>query len=211
MVRPKTPAASGKFNLGVVGGAIGAVLGATLWYFVAVNSLPLRLFAVVPGMAAAGGAILLAGRTSEKLAVTVTTIAAIITIATQFAVISGIKDRVISAATEGAFTERMALAKRAANAKSDDDVRRIMVDDSEARFEGSKPEQIEGGDVEKYRASNLVALQKFAKGEPSRAKFEEKQRAALPDFDLSSFQIIMMIVWIISGISGCYKTIVSRS
>lgn len=202
------PPASNNFTKGLAGGIAGAVIGAIIWYFVAVNALAFRPFAIFPGLAAGALALALGKKGSEKLATFVAVVVAIVTALTQLAVISGIKDKVLTSLTENAFNERMELAKQASNAKSDEDIRKVMVEDPGERFEGVKPDQIETSAVEKYRAGNLMALQRFAKGEPSRAKFAEKERAKLAGDDSNVYRgNLMMIIWVVSGVTSCFQMI----
>ena len=216
---PQHDSSEGKFGLGIVGAIVGATVVAIIWYFIAVNSFPLRLLASLPGVGAGFLALLLAKRPSQKLGIATAVIAAIVTIATQFAVISGINDRILTRLTEQAYSERLALSKKAADAKTDEQIREIIIQDADSFADSLKlavaavtSEKIESGDpnIAKYKATKLPVLIKFAKGDPSRSKFETAARAKFAEdednlYQVGGVKLGLMIMWIVSGISSAFK------
>lgn len=204
--RSEAPESGGSFTLGMVGALVGALVGVILWYVVAVNVVPMRWFASLPGVVVGMGAMLLAKKGSEKLAMTAAIIAAASAIGMQFVIIGAINEKRITAAIEENYTDRMALAKRAGEAKTDDQVRELMIDDDETEFFAAK--EIEAEDITKYRASKLASLQKFAKGEPSKSKFMETERTRVideEDYRKYRVGIISMVIWIGSGVTSAFQ------
>ncbi len=213
------PTGGGNFGMGVVGATIGAVIVAIIWYFIAVNAVALRLLAWLPGIGAGFMALLMGRRPSHKLGIATAVIAGVVTVLTQLMVISGINDRRLTDLTTSAYSERMALAQKAVEAKTDEQIRQVMLEDnsdvmtlSQAVEKVTDAIQDKNGDaaIAKYRATKLPALIKFSKGDPSRTKFETEARAKFAEnednlYQVSGIKLGLIVMWIISGVSSAFK------
>lgn len=228
--------AEGKFGMGVTGAVIGCLLGAGIWYFLALNVLGgWRILAWIPGIIGGIAAVLLAKRPSQRLGVAAGVVAAVVTIATQFAVIAGLNDKYLTEASEESFTQTMAIAKKAANAKTDAQVLELM--DEDPRYVGLSDDDAKGfraalgralekaakaarqksaqdgtldeddkAEVAEYRKKRLPELIKFAKGEPSRTTFLEKEKERLKEEDYVTYEPrwFWIGVWVFSSIESAY-------
>lgn len=222
--------AEGKFGMGVTGAIIGCLLGAAIWYFLALNVMSGRriaILALIPGVVGGVGAVLLARKPSQRLGTAAAIVAACVTIPTQFAVIAGLNDKYLTQASEQSFTQTMAIAKKAANAKTDAQVLEIMdedpqivgLDDPDARgiraavgralekavkaarlksAQEGKLDEDDKAELDDYRKKRLPELIKFAKGEPSRTTFIEKERARLKEEDEVTYEPSWIWIGIIS-------------
>jgi hypothetical protein len=230
----KASAGPGGANLGkgITGAIIGCLLGAGIWYVIAVNFVALRLLAWIPGFVGGLAAVLLARKTSEKLGKAAAIVAGVVTILAQIAVIAGINDKRLTEASEDSYRERMALAKKASDAKSDDDIRKLIDEDPDydginatslretLRQVAKKAEKIEReeadkaagkdpGDAEQianYRNKRVPELIKFSQGDPSRSRFLEKERARLEEQGdvLYRKKYLSMGIWIFASIEAAY-------
>src|SRR5687768_5228717 len=89
MAATAAPTGEGNFAMGVIGAIVGCLIGAVVWYVLAVNVIEgWRILAWIPGIVGGFLAILLARRPSEKLGIAAAVVAGVITIPTQFAVIA---------------------------------------------------------------------------------------------------------------------------
>jgi hypothetical protein len=198
------------FPKGVLGGTLGALVGAVIWYILAIYIIRLGILSMIATTGAVMGARALGKHGTEKLARTMAGITGLVIFVTQLAVLSGIKTEKYADAAEEAYKNRMELAELAAAAKSDDDIRKVMLEDPDAHV--ASADQIEADAIGKYRAGNLAVLQKFAKGDPSRVKFEEAERTKLSATDpgISVARMIWIGIWVIIGMSGAYKGITGK-
>jgi hypothetical protein len=203
MSRP-APAATGeaRVGMGIVGGIIGTVLGAFAWYLMAVGGEGWRVLAWVPGICGGFLARGMAKKISDKVGYVTCLVSAIVTISTQLAVVSAINEKRLDEAVQETYQEKMGLAKRAADAKNDKEIREVMADDSEGGFEFKELDQIDDAAVAKYRTTRLASLQKFAKGEPSKSKFLESERQKLAENHPDPYEVgtFSWIVWVGSSI-----------
>ena len=234
MAAPPAPpsATGGNLGMGITGAAIGCLIGAGIWYFIAVNFAGIRLLAWIPGVVGGVGAVLFARKTSESLGTAAAVVAGIITILAQIAVIAGINDKRLTEASEDSYKETIAIAKKAADAKTDDQVRKVMDEDpgynglhgsslkeilkevvaqaeKAQREEANKAAGKEPGDAEEiaeYRKKRLPELVKFSQGEPSRSRFIEKERTRLEEDGeiLYEKKYISMGIWIFSSIEAAF-------
>lgn len=222
--------------MGVTGAVIGCLLGAGIWYFLALNVLGgWRILAWIPGIIGGIAAVLMAKRPSQRLGVAAGVVAAVVTIATQFAVIAGLNDKYLTEASEESFTQTMAIAKKAANAKTDAQVLELM--DEDPRYVGLSDDDAKGfraalgralekaakaarqksaqdgtldeddkAEVAEYRKKRLPELIKFAKGEPSRTTFLEKEKERLKEEDYVTYEPrwFWIGVWVFSSIESAY-------
>lgn len=222
--------------MGVTGAIIGCLLGAGIWYFLSLNVIEgWRILAWIPGIVGGVGAVLMAKRSSQRLGVAAAIVAACVTIPTQFAVIAGLNDKYLTEASEQSFTETMAIAKKAANAKTDAQVLELM--DEDPQYVGLGDEDIKGfraalgralekaakaarqksaqegtldedekAEVAEYRKERLPELIKFAKGDPSRTRFLEKERERLKEEDWVTYEPrwFWIGVWVFSSIESAY-------
>ena len=230
----KTPAASGGGNLGkgITGAIIGCLVGAGIWYVFAVNFVALRLLAWIPGFVGGLAAVLFARKTSEKLGKAAAVVAGVVTILAQIAVIAGINDKRLTEASEDSYRERMAFAKKAGDAKSDDDIRKLIDEDPDydginatslreaLRQVAKKAEKMEREEADKaagkapgdadqianYRNKRVPELIKFSQGDPSRSRFIEKERARLEEQGdvLYRKKYVSMGIWIFASIEAAY-------
>lgn len=202
--RPKSGSGAG---LGIVGAVVGVIVGAIAWYFIAVNSVAMTLLAVIPGVAAGFLGRLFARRASQTVANAAVVLTLLVTVGMQFIIASAVTESIIADEVSYRYDERMKLAKMAADAKTDDQVKEVMITENPLRF--LNPEGITEADVAKYRTAELGALQKFAKGEPSRAKFEQTEREKLVREEGEEYQFrirwIGLAIWCFAGISAAYK------
>lgn len=199
------PKSSG-VGMGIFGAVVGAVIGAIIWYFIAMNSVALTLLMVIPGVAAGFMARLFARRSNQSVAVGAGVIVAIVVALTEMAVLSGLKEKYIAEDLAMLYEERMALARQATEARSDQQVREVMLEDPETTF--STPDTISDEAVAKYRRNELAALVKFAKGEPTRAKFEETERRRMEQNDeLAEVRVrwIGTLIWGFTAVSAAFK------
>jgi hypothetical protein len=210
--------AEGKFGMGVTGAIIGCLLGAGIWYFLALNVIEgWRILAWIPGIVGGVGAVLLARRPSQRLGVAAAIVAACITIPTQFAVIAGLNDKYLTQASEQSYTQTSAIAKKAANATTDAQVLELMDEDPQyvglsdddakgiraalgralekAAKAGRQKSAQEGTldedqkiEVADYRKKRLPELIKFSKGDPSRTTFIAKEREHLKEDDSVTYE-----------------------
>jgi hypothetical protein len=195
------------YSKGVMGGIIGAVIGAVVVYFLEVQILRFALFLWIIGFTAGLGAIKLGKGTSQKLGVTTAIIAGVLCVLTQLLIISSVQDEHIDDLVTESYTEEINLAKRAADVKTDEQVKELMADDSASGLVARSLDQISAEAVAKYRGDRLAKLQKFAKGEPSRTKFEERKRtefSADPDNKIR-FRTTGIVVWTLAAISTASK------
>lgn len=221
-----------RLGMGITGAVIGCLLGAAIWYFIAVNVVGLRILAWIPGILGGLGAIILARKPSEKLGKAAAIVAAIITILAQISVISGINDKRLTEASEAHYKTRMALARKAADAKTDADIRKLIEEDPDyggfestslreavgelgrklekmAKEEEAKAAGKDPGDADElaqYRQKRLPELIKFSKGDPTRTRFLEKERARLEEDGeiLYRKKPISMGIWIFSSIEAAF-------
>ena len=126
----------------------------------------------------------------------------------------------------------MAFAKKAAEAKTDDQIRKLIDEDPDydglksgslrdvleqaidkakkaQEEEANKAAGKEPGDAEKiaeYRQKRLPELIKFSQGDPSRSRFIEKERARLEEEGdvLYRKKYISMGIWIFSSIEAAF-------
>ena len=202
---PAIPRGSGA-GMGVFGAIVGAALGAIVWYFIAMNSVALTLLMVIPGVAAGFMARLFARRANQTVAVAAAVIAAVVVALTEMAVLSGLKEKFIAEDLASLYEERMALAKKAAEARNDEQVREVMIEDPAMTF--SSAETISDEAVSKYRRNEMAALVKFAKGEPTRARFEETERRRMEQNDeLAEVRVrwIGTLIWGFTAVSAAFK------
>ena len=221
--------------MGVVGAIVGCLIGAGLWYFLAINVIEgWRILAWIPGIVGGFLAILLAKRPSEKLGIAAAVVAGVITIATQFAVISGINDKRLTEASEENYSDLMAVAKKAAEARTDAQVKEVMDDDPEyggigartvkelfrelaeeidkakreetARASGAAMSDEQKAEVAEYRKKRLPELIKFSKGDPSRTRYLEQERVRLAEdgYILYRKKWFWMGIWIFSSIQSAF-------
>ena len=188
--------------MGIVGGIIGTVVGALIWYLVAVGGEGWRVLAWIPGICGGFLARGMAKKTSDKVGYVTCLVAAIITISTQLGIISAINIKRLDEAVQATYQEKMSLAKRAAEAKGDKEMREVMADDPESGFEFKELGQIDDAAVAKYRTTRLASLQKFAKGDPSRTKFIETERQKLAENHPDPYEVgtFSWIIWVGSSI-----------
>src|SRR4051812_34396914 len=70
---------------------------------------------------------------SEKLGIAAAIVAAVITIGMQFVVIAAINDKRLTEASEAHFKENMAFARKAADAKTDAQIKELMEEDPQSK------------------------------------------------------------------------------
>jgi hypothetical protein len=208
--------AEGSFGMGVTGAIIGCLIGAGVWYFLALNVIEgWRILAWIPGIVGGFGALLLGKKPSEKLGIAAAVVAAIVTIPTQFAVIAGLDHKYLTEASEAYYKATMDVAKKAATARTDAQVVEIM--DSDPQYVGldwdakgirenivkalekaQRAERMksategtldddEKAELAEYRKQRLPELVKLAKGDPSRTRFLEKEYARLKEEDYETY------------------------
>src|SRR6185295_15615628 len=102
---------------------------------------------------------------------------------------------------EESYKGRIALAKEAAAAKTDKDIREVMRKDDEAVFMDKPTDAISDDDVAKYRLKQLPVLQKFAAGSPSRTQYETQIRQKIEGEESGyEFHLIGTIIWVAAGV-----------
>jgi hypothetical protein len=126
----------------------------------------------------------------------------------QFLAISLIMTQMVDELVESDYKERMALAKKAVSAKTDEEVRQVMVEDSESEMWEEDPKQIEEEDVAAYRKKELPELRKFAEGTPSRTQYETKARAQIEEMGLAKYSFdFRTLIWISAGVAVAWKIV----
>lgn len=202
-----TPKRGSGAGIGIVGAIVGAIVGSIAWYFIALNSAALGLLAVIPGIATGFLARAFARRPSQTVATASVVIGGIATAAMLFIVASAVTERRVDKIVALMYDARMELAKRAAEAKTDDQVRDLMIEDEDTSFEDAK--DIPAETVANYRRKELAELQKFAKGEPGRSKFEQTERERFLGDEDNPFKYrirwIGFLIWGFAGLSAAFK------
>jgi hypothetical protein len=198
-----------RLKAGYAGAIIGAILGMTIWYFVVISTgREVKWLAVLVGLCTAWGARLLGGGKHGKLATASGWSAIVAILLGQFLAIQHIKAEFIDDLIEESYKDRIALARDAAAAKTDKDIRAVMVKDEKGEFSGKAADNISDDDLAKYRTKELAALQKFANGSPSRTQYEAQIRKEIEDSGAGGYEFrIVTIIWIAAGVGAAWKIV----
>jgi hypothetical protein len=203
---PKGPI---RVKAGVAGAIAGGLLGMIIWYFVVITTgNEAKWLAIMVGTLAGWGGRLLAGGKHSTVA-TAAGVSAIVGIGLgQYLAILFIMAEFKTEIVEGGYKERMTLAKKAVNAKTDAQIREVMVEDIESDFLEENPKEIDDESVAQYRTNELRTLQKFAGGTPSRTQYEQKLRTEFEESGIASYHFqLYTVIWIVAGITVAWKIV----
>jgi hypothetical protein len=209
MVKPAVAPGTIRLKPGYIGAIIGGIVGMAIWYFTVISTgYEMRWLAILVGVCTGWGARLLGGGKHPKLA-TLSGFAAVTAIllgqflAIQFIIAEGVDELV-----EQSYKERIALARDAAAAKTDKDIRAVMAKDDKAGFDEKSADAITDEDLAKYRSKEFVALQKFANGSPSRTQYEAQIRKEIEDNGDAKYHFrIITLLWIVAGVTAAWKIV----
>lgn len=109
----------------------------------------------------------------------------------------------------GAYDRRMEYAKKAVEAKTDQEIRVLLATERSDDGDEVKPETIKDADLEGFR-KELPKLQEFVKGKPGRAQFNEEMRSKLNSAEINGLLLqnslsLWTLVWLFLGVGSAYK------
>lgn len=207
----KPTAAPGVIRLkrGYVGAIIGAIIGMAIWYFTVITTgFEMKWLAILVGICTGWGARLMGGGKHAKLATAAGFAAVAAILIAQFLAIQFIIAEFVDEQVQQSYKDRIALARDAAAAKTDKDIRDVMAKDEKAGFDEKSPDSISDDDLAKYRGKELVALQKFANGSPSRTQYEAQVRKEIEENGDAKYHFrILTLLWIAAGVTAAWKIV----
>ena len=194
---------------GYAGAAIGALLGMAIWYFIVISTgREVKWLAILVGICTGWGARLLGGGKDGKLSTAAGWSAIAAILLGQFLAIQHMKGEIVDEVVEETYKERIALAKDAAAANTDKDVRAVMIKDEKGQFAGKAPDSISDDDLAKYRLKEFAALQKFASGSPSRTQYEAQIRKEIEESGAAAYEFrFVTLIWIAAGVTAAWKIV----
>jgi hypothetical protein len=211
------------FLRGLLGAFIGATVGGLIWftfhYFVGFS---LGIFALLPAILSGVMGRKMAREDSGYMGVAAAVLTVIAIFGTRYAITAKeIADEQMGLDGSSLFPpydERMALAKEATAAKTDDEIRAYLMKQDRQDFEkfaekGEKyePTSIDGDRVKFFKEFEQKQFQEFVNGKPSREEYEQ-QIATAKHAGTWITRIVTAVTVIISvGIFGIFSMIFAVS
>jgi len=175
-------APAGSLPRGLAGAAIGATVGALIWYAIFhFAEFEHGLFAFIPAALAGFLGRVMAKEENNWVGIAAAVFTLVAILGTRYVIYSKVVDDTISSIESliPSYDERMAEAQEAVKAKTDDEIRNHLQNQARLGFEkyaekGEKyePRGIRKEEVDAFKKYALQAHQDFVNGKPSREEYE---------------------------------------
>lgn len=198
-------------TFGTVGAIAAGIIGMLLWFFIIkLTNTEYGIIAWgVGGLVGFGCRILGAGY-SQKLGIIAGACALVAIIGGEFLATKTAFNAYMSEMMEDAYAERLAFARDATQASSDEDIRKLVAQDASTEEETVLPENVSAEAIDQFRADELPKLKEFAEGKPSKAEFmrqiqQQLNRASVQAMILKESLSFWTLLWLFLGIGTAYR------
>lgn len=203
----------------MLGAFIGTVVGSLIWYTIFhFGDIDFGWLALIPAVMSGMLGRKMAREDNHWIGVTAAVFTLIAIFGTRYAIASKEMDKkmggIDSEAIFETYDEKMAEAKEAVAAKTDDEIKNFLQNQRRRQFEkfaekGEKyqPEGIDKEDVEAFKTFELQEYKDFANGKPSREEYEADIQKAKKAGTWVTRIITAFAVIISTGILGIFSLI----
>lgn len=207
------------FPRGLLGAFIGTVVGSLIWYTIFhFGDIDFGWLALLPAAMSGMLGRKMAREDNHWIGVSAAVFTLIAIFGTRYAIASKEMDKRMGGIdTEAIFEtydEKLAEAKEAVAAKTDDDIKNFLQNQHRRQFEkfaekGEKfqPVGIEKEDVDDFKEFDLPEYKDFANGKPSREEYEQDIKSAKQAGTWATRIVTIFSVIISTGILGIFSLI----
>jgi hypothetical protein len=119
-------------------------------------------------------------------------------------------DKYFDDMARSSYDERMAYAKQAVEAKTDEQIKALLAEDVVGHREKSSSQGVTADEIKDFRDNELPALKSFIDGKPSREQFENGMLKVKSSI---SYNLMLLkasvgwftLLWLFLGIGSAYK------
>jgi hypothetical protein len=204
--KPKKNPADNAFRNGLIGAAVGAVIGMIGWFLlIAGTGYAIGYAAWGVGAITGLGARIFGGEGGSKLGLIASLFAIFAIIGGQYLGVRSLAQSVIGKAAVASYQKESAYAKQVVAAKTDDELKTLI-----AQQDGETSSGVTDFHLQLFKQQELPKLQTLADGEPSQAEFVSQIRKKANSFDFQMRVLgesfgFLMILWLFLGVSSAYK------
>jgi hypothetical protein len=146
---------------------------------------------------------------SQKLGIIAGTCALVAIVGGEFMATKALFNEYVGQTLAGAYDHRMDYAKKAVEAKTDQEIRTLLAAEESEEGDQVTPDSINDSDLEAFR-KELPALQDFINGKPGRAQFDQELRASLNSTEMNGLLLrhsvsLWTLLWLFFGVGSAYK------
>ncbi|MGV3754176.1 MAG: hypothetical protein ACO1QS_02190, partial [Verrucomicrobiota bacterium] len=210
------------FPRGMLGAAIGTVVGCLIWYAVYYfGEINFGFLALIPAVLAGVLGRLMAREDNTWIGVTAAVFTVLGIFGTNYAMAARELEKEFGGTSDSLFPSydiRMMEAKEAAAAKTDDEIRAFLQNRNRKLFEKFadkgekyKPESISKEEVDAFKLFEQKELQDFADGKPSREEYEKEISSAKKAGTWFARILTAVTAVISAGIFGIFSLIMAVS
>ncbi len=196
--------------MGTVGAAAGAFVGMLVWFaLIKFAHLELGIIAWGVGIATGFACRTLGAGYSQKLGIIAGAFAFVAIVGGEFLATKSYFNQLMEKMVVGAYDNRMAYAKKAVEAKNDQEIRTLLAAQQSEEGDQVTPDSIKDSDLDEFR-KELPKLQDFVKGKPGRTQFDQELRASLNSTEMNSLLLrhsvsLWTLLWLFFGVGSAYK------
>ena len=195
--------------LGILGAIVAGFIGMMAWfYLIKWTGYEIGYAAWGVGFLTGVGARVVGCKGSTALGFFAGTCALLAIIGGQYLAVKVETDKIFEQSAREGYGQRMAYAKEAVVAKTDAELKALLV--KEFAEDGAKPGGITDEDLTNFRENELPLLQDFINGKPSRQVFEANVLGMKNSF---SFNLMLLkesvglftLLWLFLGVGSAFK------
>lgn len=199
--------------MGLAGAIVSGLVGAFVWFlFIKMTGIRLGYLAWGVGIITGFGTRLFAGAGHHRLGLIAGGCAFLAIILGQIAAFQSEVTKYLAEAATESYTSQIAYAKQAIEAKSDDELKRLVAehDESEGKVETADVSAVTPQRLADFRAKELPKLRDLTNGKPSKRDFEAKTiqtiREGIPYWVILGNSLsLFTILWVILGVGSAFK------
>jgi hypothetical protein len=196
--------------MGTVGAVVAALAGMMVWYLIIkLTNIEFGIIAWGVGGLTGFGCRMLGGGYSVKLGCIAGACALVAIVGGEFLATKAGVNKLMAPMIAGAYDERMAYAKRALEAKTDEAIRELLAAEKSDGDAKVTPEAIKPSDIAEFR-KELPKLEAFTKGRPTKAEFEREFRERLDSAEMNALILkhsvsLWTALWLFLGVGSAYR------